>query len=466
MEEENLQKEIEIVEMFKNPKTKTEATYRLAEHIVNKYNIITIGEKQLEMFVYQDGMYVPAENLVIDPEIQRILAYHVTKNAKSETHHKITAMTTQKREIFTSADLRYIPLKNGVFDLINKELLPHSPLYRFTYQFPIVYNKDAKCPLIESFFDQILTINQKTLIEEWIGYYFYRNYQFKKALIMVGEGDTGKTTLLEIIRYLLGTDNLSEISLHKMSSDKFSAAHLYKKHGNIVDELSANDVEDTGAFKMATGGGTITGEHKFGNQFSFHNYSKFTFACNKIPDVKDMDDEAYFFRWMIVRFENRINKDKIILDFAKKISSEEELAGLFNLAMKALSRLLEQRDFTYIKSGGETKLEMMRSGSSIAAFSSEMIEREDGAEMTKEVMYEAYSKFCTDRELGTETIKMIGTKLPYYVPYLMDTKIHVLNSKGKETTISGWRGAKIVGSIIKKDELEDYGKIEADEIKL
>jgi len=274
-------------------------------------------------------------------------------------------------------------------------------------------------------------------IQEWLGYYFYRSYIFKKAIIFVGEGDTGKTTFLEVITHLLGRENLSSISLQKMTSDKFAAAHLYEKHGNLVDELSAKDISDTGNFKIATGGGSITGEYKFGNQFSFLNFSKFTFACNKIPDVKDFDDEAYFNRWMVMRFEKTIEKK--IPNFISTLTTEEERAGLFNYALIGLERLLEQGGFTYGKSAVDTKTEMMRSGSSIAMFSTERVEQEVGAEVSKEDMYDAYTTFCSQRGLAAETIKMLGTKFPFYATYATDGLITGMSGK----RVKGWRNVKV-----------------------
>lgn len=448
------EEEKEIQELFK--KNKTEATYLLAQYIVKKYNIITIGEKEREMFIYKDGMYYPgAENLVIFPEIQRILAEGVNKNAKSETFHKIADATSHSRSIFSLTSSRYIPLKNGVYDFETKTLLSHSPDYKFTYQFPITYNLNATCPKTEAFLDQVLSPSQRTIIEEWLGFYFHRNYMFKKAIIFVGSGDTGKTTLLEVITHLLGRLNISSVSLQKMSSDKFSAAHLYEKHGNLVDELSARDISDTGAFKMATGGGTITGEYKFGNQFGFYNFSKFTFACNRIPDVSDTNDEAYFNRWMVIRFENTIKQ--IIPNFIDTLTTEEEKSGLFNLAMGGLNRLLTQKKFSYSNSADETKSEMMRSGSSIAMFATDMLEREDGAEIDKENMYEAYVEYCQKNKLSTQTKDMLGKRLADYTNFLADGQTTVGKAKTRV-----WRNAKIKSiedkNNLVENEFNNYGK--------
>lgn len=438
--------EKEIVKIFLKEKKK--GTYLLAHYLTRKYDIITVGEKEREVFVYRDGYYVRAENILIYPEIQRVLGDHVDRSAKAETFHKITDATHRERSIFEDTPLNFIPLKNGVYDSLTKTLLPHDSKYRFTYQLPIMYDPKADCPKTKEFFAQVLTSDQQTTIQEWIGYYFYRLYSFKKALICVGEGDTGKTTLLEVITHLLGRDNISSVSLQKMSSDRFSAAHLYRRHGNLVDELSAKDISDTGSFKVATGGGSITGEYKFGNQFSFWNHSKFTFACNKIPDVADFDDEAYFNRWMVIKFgKTLINK---IPNFIQTLTTEEERSGLFNYAIEGLMRLLEQKGFTYNRTAIDTKKEMMRSGSSIAMFAADCLEQNQGAEMTKEAMYEAYTEYCTKNELGAETIKMLGTKLPFYVSYVSDGRI--MDTTGKQ--VRGWRNVYAIVDKQRESNLE------------
>ena len=135
----------------------------------------------------------------------------MTKSAKTETFHKIADETSSGRDVFSSADIRFIPLKNGVYDSTTGKLLPHDPKYKFTCQFPIIHDPKAECPKTANFLRQILNEEQLLTLQEWLGYYFYREYSFKKAIILVGEGDTGKTTLLEVITHLLGRDNLSAI---------------------------------------------------------------------------------------------------------------------------------------------------------------------------------------------------------------------------------------------------------------
>lgn len=436
--DEILQEEKEIAKSF--IKEKTKGTYLLAQYLTKKYDIITVGEKEREMYVYQDGYYRRAENLIIYPEIQRILGAFTTKNAKNETFHKIADMTSSERSIFTNADLRYIPLANGVYDRIDSVLLPHDAKYRFKYQIPIIFDAQATCPRTEDYLDQVLTPEQRLTVEEWLGYYFYRNYMFKKAIIFVGEGDTGKTTLLEVITHLLGRENCASISLQKMTSDKFAGANMYEKHGNIVDELSAKDITDTNMFKIATGGGSLTGEYKFGNQFSFLNFAKLTFACNRIPDVEDFDDEAYFNRWMVIRFEKTITKK--VPNFIATLTTEEERSGLFNLAMKGLARLLGQEKFSYALTASDTKMEMMKNGSSISGFVEDRIVKDVNGKVSNDDLYEAYEEYCDENGFTVDSKVALSAKLIMSAPWVKKTRLYALVN-GKQAQVRGVAGISL-----------------------
>ena len=444
-------KEQEVLKVYVHNKAK--GLHAIANYIISKYNIITIGEHEREMYVYIDGYYRRAENLIIYPEIQRIMQHHATKASKGEIFSKIADSTQEEREVFTQADLNLINVANGVYDRGTKTLLPHDAKYKFRYIFPIMYDATAVCNVTKKFLAQVLTDDQQKTMEEWIGYLFLRDYRFKKAIIMVGEGDTGKTTLLELIINLIGEENKSAVSLHKLAIDKFAAAHMYEKHANIWDELSDSDITDTGSFKMSTGGGTITGEYKFGNQFSFKNYAKLTFACNKIPDVQDFSDEAYFNRWMVIRFEKVIEKK--VLNFINQLTTEEERSGLFSLAMEGLDRLLTNGGFTYSNTAIDTKLEMMRNGSSIARFVQEGIKRDNGNTITNEQIYEAYTKFCETYGLNLETMTMLSNKLPFYASYAVRAQVYDTHMPLKQ--VRGWRN---VGVVLTEEEIEEKNKMD------
>jgi len=440
-EERNLREDPTEDELYNGyKKDATKATMSLAKYLVKKFHIITIGEKQREIYVYKDGKYVIGEEHYVLPDIQRILKDLTKKNAKTETLHKIEDMTANTRDIFESTDRRYLPLRNGVYDTEDKVLLPHSHEYRFLHQFPVDYKEGATCPQILEFIQGVLQPEDIPVFQEFLGFLFYRKYSFKKAMIFVGERDTGKTSLLSVITALVGKQNTSGLSLQKISTDRFATATLYAKHVNLLDDLSSDDVHNTGQFKMAVGGGYVSAEYKYGNAFMFQSYAKLLFACNKIPEINDTDDLAFYSRWIILPFTNKVTKRVQNID--EKLTTPDELSGLFLWAIEGLHRLLEAEEFSMSKDANDTRIQMMESASSIARFVARAIYRDDNSDITKNVMYNAYTDFCIKQGIASFTKDKFSKNFLRYCNFASDGQTGDYGGRRNERI---WRGAGIKG---------------------
>ncbi len=414
------------------------ASYEIAQYLMKKYHIKTIGEKTRDLYVYKDGVYVIGSNF-IRGEIQEILQELGTVYHKKNIVEIIKDSTATDRSDF-NMDKNLINLQNGIFDIKTRKLLPHNHENLFFTKIPVRYDPAATCPAIEKFLNEILTEDQVKIILQWFGYCLYRSYFIKKAIIFVGERDTGKSTLIKLLERFVGKVNTSGISLQKIVSDKFSSSQLYTKHINIYDDLSFKDINDNGAFKIATGGGIITGERKFGEQFQFENHAKLTFACNKIPDVKDTNDDAYFSRWIVIPFLAEIEHvDKFLTE---KITTQQELSGLLNLALTGLDQIVQKQEFDYSKSSEEIKKEMLLSGSMIAKFVNDCLKQEAGSWVSKDDMYRACAEYAQANNLPTVDKQILGRKLPNHSGYIIDgTKL--IGTK----QVQGWRNVKLKENI-------------------
>lgn len=413
-----------------------EVSYEIAKYLIKKYHVKTIGERIRDIYIYKDGIYVLGLNN-IKAEIQEILEELATTNNKNNIIEMIKDSTLAVREDF-DVDKNFINLNNGIFNVKTKEFIPHNPEYLFFTKIPVNYDVNATCPIVEKFLNEILPEEYTKVILEWFGYCLYRNYFIKKAIIFVGEKDTGKSTLIKLFGRFMGGENTSGVSLQKIASDKFASSHLYNKHINVFDDLSFKDINDNGLFKIATGGGIISGEKKFGEQFQFQSFSKLTFACNKIPDVKDTNDDAYFSRWIIVPFLAEITKvDKFLTD---KMTTEKEISGLLNLALLGLSEILQKQDFSYDKTPEEIKKEMLLSGSMVANFVKDYLEEETGAWVSKDAMYEECARYAKLNNLPIVDKGVLGRKLPNHSGYIIDGTKTI---DGKQ--MQGWKNVKIKG---------------------
>lgn len=431
------------------------ALYDLANFLTKEFNVKTIGQKKdREVFIYCDGVYTLGQNL-LRGEIQKYLEEFATTQVKNEIIEKVKDLTLTDRTEF-DVELRFINLNNGILDLETGDLLSHSPEKMFMYKLPLDYQTEAMCPNTQKFLSEVLGDDDIPVIQEWFGYVLYRAYFIKKAIIFVGDRDTGKSTLLRLFDRFIGKENCSGVGLQRLASDKFSAAHLYNKHINIFDDLSPYDISDNGAFKIATGGGVITGEYKFGDQFQFENYSKLTFSCNRIPSVKDSNDDAFFSRWIVIQFNKTVPvPDKFLMD---KISTPEELSGLLNFALEGLKRLLLNQEFSYKKDPEEIKTEMQRSGSGVANFVYDCLLESQLEWISKDRMHTAYLNYASDNNLPAETLANFGKKLTKYANYIADGKKQIEDPEtGKKKPDTGWRNVRIKSEVYieREEEIRD-----------
>ncbi len=427
---------------------KKKSYFLIARSLEEKYHIKTIGtNREKKLYIYKDGIYKEGIDF-IKSEIQNTLEENASSFIKKEITEILKDLTYIEEEDI-GIEPNFLNLNNGILNLENMELLPHDHNKVFFTKIPVNYNPEAKCPLICNFLEEILDPEVITIIQEWTGFILYRKYFIKKAIIFVGEKDTGKTTLLNIITKLIGEENISGVNLQRISSDKFAIAHLKNKYLNVFDDLSIKDISDNGAFKMVTGGGLVTGEFKFGGQFQFKNYAKLTFSCNKIPSVKETNDDAYFSRWIIIPFNYATDKpDKFLLD---RILTQEEMSGLFNFALKGLDRILKQQSFSYKKEPEEIKEEMLKSGSPVANFVFDRLEKGAGDDwISKEDLYKEFSKYVNEKDLPTQLMTTFGKNINRYCDFVSD---------GKKGVVTGWRGIKI-----KNNKKEEEGALENEDL--
>jgi Predicted ATPase len=93
------------------------------------------------------------------------------------------------------------------------ELEEFDPDIISTTKLPITYMEDADCPKFKEFLGQILTPSDASLIQEVFGWCLLKDYRFQDAVMCVGSGANGKSTLLEVLKAFLGRDNIANIPL-------------------------------------------------------------------------------------------------------------------------------------------------------------------------------------------------------------------------------------------------------------
>jgi putative DNA primase/helicase len=263
-------------------------------------------------------------------------------------------------------------------------------------------------------------------MQEWIGYCLYARYQIHKAMILLGPGANGKSTLINLIDRFLGEQNKTSITLQALCSNRFAAATLDGKLVNLCADIPNKALDQTGMFKMLVGADSIPAERKFKDAYTFKNNAKLMFSTNEIPKTKD-DTLAYFRRWVIINCNNYfppVKANTRILDY---ICTSNEFSGLLNWALQGLKRLLEKGQFSDNRTWEQERERYLASSNSALAYIEGHVEYsiKEKDRITKEDLYASYAKYCRENDLPIMRQADVTTTMRQTIPDAKETLFRV-----------------------------------------
>lgn len=388
------------------------------------------------IFVYENGVYLNKGEPVIREIAKKLLGNASTKNRHNEAVNDIMVGSYTDT---TDPPNNLINVKNGMYNIETGELEPHNPNIFTISQIPVEYNSDSDCPKIRQFISEVVDDKEYIdTIQEVIGYALYSGYPIQRAVILYGPPNTGKSTLLNLIIKFLGKENISNVSLQSLAYDRFATANLYGKHANIVADLPEDVVKSVRMFCMLTGGDRVRAENKHKDAFSFWNYAKLIYSCNSFPQL-DKPVPEFFKRMRVLVPCSNVwipGKDQNI-NILEEITTEEEMSGLFNWGVEGLKRLLTNQTFTNEPTIEEATKIYMSGSDSLNGFVESCVHFDGESNVSKDVFYAEYVKWCHANNKPPITKQSVGIRLPQITPVTPAR----LGPKGARKT--SWLGIKL-----------------------
>lgn len=319
---------------------------KFAEYLRDKANIVKINGR---LHIYRDGVYVDSTDYIENAMINIIKSLNDTK--RKEVLKYLNLLILDNVE---PSPARYIAFKNGVLDIFKNELLPFSEKLILTNKINFNYSPNAYSELVDSTLTKLACGDEeiRALLEEAVGYCFYRRNELGKAFILVGDGtrekgaSNGKSTFLDMVKTLLGEDNICSLDLADLNRE-FHNAEVFGKLANIGDDIDDGYIPSSAVFKKLVTGERIQVSKKYQDPFGFSNYAKLLFSANEIPKIKDRGG-AIQRRLVIIPFLAHFSKnDPDYRPFIKyELQEPECIEYLIQLGVQGLRRVLENNCFT------------------------------------------------------------------------------------------------------------------------
>ncbi len=251
-----------------------------------------------------------------------------------------------------------LPLLNGTYDLETHTLRPSDPNDLLTKRLDVMYDASARAPRFLAMLDTTLPpalgsveprSDKARLWQEWAGWCLTGDTSIKRFMILVGERDTGKTTVSQTLFRLLGDFSIpleeTVISAQAKSGTAGGAAeHIIRQKGArvmLVSETSKDMRVNEAFVKAATAGGSmLVGRLPHApRSVTFFPTGKIIIETNYMP-VFSLDD-AFRARTFVLVFEHQVPKEKQDPRLLATLMFEEK-AGMLNWAIEGLRRVQAQ----------------------------------------------------------------------------------------------------------------------------
>lgn len=366
---------------------------KFAEYLKNAKHIVKINN---QLHIFKDGIYVPGYRAIEGEMIQ--LIPHLRDAQRKEVLKYLELIAEPAK----AADANFIAFKNGVYDVAHEVMVPPSPDLILTNRIEHNFNPAAYSELMDSTLNKLACQDKdiRALLEECVGYCFYRRNELGKAFILTGDKSNGKSTFLDVVAAILGEDNISTLDIKELG-DRFSTSMMFGKLANIADDIGDDFLQGTqvSVFKKVVTGNRIKAERKGQDPFEFSPYVKILASANEIPRMKDKTG-AVLRRLVIIPFNATFSKDDPdYRPFIKyDLMQPEALEYMIALGMEGLKRVISNRAFTVPTLVQEQLDEYEESNNPIIAFLKDVELSELENEPTSDV-YRRYNLFCTENSL-------------------------------------------------------------------
>lgn len=401
---------------------------RFATYMKNNHHIIRINN---QLHMYKDGIYISGQ-----ADIEGEMIKHIPQLNRSKRKEVLDYMDVMIRENTPCTEAHLIAFRNGILNVYDDTFTPLTPEHIITNRIDWNYNPQAYDELTDRTLNKIACNDEsiRALLEEMAGSCLYRENTLAggKAFILTGAGANGKSTYLDMLKNMLGENNISSLDLKELS-EKFQNAEICGKLANIGDDIDSEYISNAAVFRKLVTGERIQVQRKGERPFEFNNYAKLLFSANNIPRLGSAKDSyAILRRLVIIPFEAKFSPedDDYNPNIKRDLHQQTAMEYLIKIAIAGLKRVLKNNAYTKSEQVQKELNDFEISNNNIFAFVKEY--EADGFTVVNNTVndvYNKYKEFCLSN----------GVQRPFSKIEFSRQICKMLNLESKQKKIQGKR---------------------------
>ena len=349
-------------------------------------------------YLYQNGVYIAdVDGLRIKTMIQSLIYTELVKYGRIEQCYKLLISDynlVRENDDVNKHPAEWVNCLDGMIDTTNGNLIPHDPKYLSINQVPMHFNK-AKSGYEGSITDTFLKSlipndDDREMFLQFCGLCLTIDTTPQKFLIMYGGGGTGKSTVINMLCNVVGSSNISGLSLQDINK-RFYPTCIAGKLLNACADIPSVKMEIVDTIKKLIGEDIIMGEYKGGRVFWFRSYAKLLFSANTIPKVYDDKTDAYYRRLMILEIPKRA---EYINDLSKRLYEDRD--NFFMMILDALRRYHDANALFESPHSKELVRKLYTGSDTVFAFIEEKCVKDETAKTKRPELYAEYCRYCNE----------------------------------------------------------------------
>lgn len=245
----------------------------------------------------------------------------------------------------------YVAFKNCLFNCDTFEVEPFRSSVVLLQKLQFDYPVNACEPnMVDDIVNKLLCNNNDDVstFYEYIGYILHRDMKLEKALTFNGDGNNGKSSILDLVTYTFNgcctalpfKKLFAKNGLQVIASNMFVYAH----------EMTSDYIKDATIFKEVLSNNPTIVEDKYVKQHEISDYNcKFIYCNNGMTKMDTSCIKAVNRRLLPIQFEYDLSTEKRDLNFHRKWLTEANAERLLFLGIVGLKRLKERGNFSISK---------------------------------------------------------------------------------------------------------------------
>lgn len=335
----------------------------------------------------------------------------------------------------------YVKLKNTVFNVEKGRIDSVSGYFSYYVDFEYLEESKRNLAIFDRYVSSVFpeeTKEKRKLLLQIIGYCISDYTKAKVSFFLVGASNSGKSTILELIKKIMPEQLVTSIPLYRLNN-RFNLAKLSEAKINLCTELSEKSFAEIDVFKSMTSCETVTAEHKGGKPFEFRIRCKSLNAGNMLPDIQcNASTPALINRLVILLFPVSIPKENQDLKLVEKLFNERD--SIFSAAVDELVDL-SKNDFRFVEPTDSLKLksQILAQSNIVDNFLSERCIREPEAKVYLRNLYDAFTEYCEENLVENHYSKTKFSQLLAAKPNISQKKMRINSGK----PLSGLEGIRL-----------------------